>query len=211
MFSLDQRRLYLCVGMREDMESFLPAVIKGGVDIVQLREKLQSFSQQRDTAILMSAICADLGVPFIVNDDPHLALEVKADGVHVGQDDLAVSVVRDLLGPDAIIGLSTHATNEFSLGLRTSANYLSAGPISATPTKPGREGVGLEYAVHSTHQANRPVYVTGGVTAENIGEYVRSGLRHFVVVRALTEATDPLSAARALREALDQALLTVTI
>jgi thiamine-phosphate pyrophosphorylase len=211
MFSLNQHRLYLCVGMREDMESFLPAAIKGGVDIVQLREKLRPFSEQRATALLMSRICAHSGIPFIVNDDPTLALEVGADGVHVGQDDLAVSVVRDMLGPEAIVGLSTHSTDEFSVGLTTSATYLSAGPISATPTKPGRVGVGLTYAVDSTNRADRPVYVTGGVTAENIASYVHSGLRHFVVVRAITEAPDPFSAARALRESLDNALSTVTI
>jgi thiamine-phosphate pyrophosphorylase len=211
MFSLADRRLYLCVGMRDDMAEFLPAVITGGIDIVQLREKVLPFSEQRATALLMATICQEFGVPFIVNDNPELALEVRADGVHVGQDDLSVTAVRDLMGPEAIIGLSTHEPEEFTGGLATSATYLSAGPIAATPTKPGRAGVGLNYAVESTQRANRPVYVTGGVTEHNIGGYVHSGLRHFVVVRAITEAPDPGNAARLLRTALDAALSAVTI
>lgn len=211
MYSLETRRLYLCVGIREDMAEFLPAVIRGGVDIVQLREKIIPFSQQLTAAVEMAKICADLAVPFIVNDDPELALSSGADGIHVGQEDLSVEKVRQLLGPDAIVGLSTHASDEFTQGLTTSASYLSAGPVSPTPTKPGREGVGLEYAVQSTSRSDRPVYVTGGVTSENIGEYVKSGLRHFVVVRALTEASNPFEAARGIRLALDEALSTVTI
>lgn len=211
MISLDNRRLYLCVGMREDMTEFLPAVIKGGVDVVQLREKIVPFADQRDTALLMASICIDLGVPFVVNDDPTLAISVGADGVHVGQDDLTVAAVRELMGPDAIVGLSTHAESEFSEGLATSATYLSAGPIAATPTKPGRDGVGISYAVESTQRSNRPVYVTGGVTAQNVGDYVQAGLRHFVVVRALTEAAKPFNAARELRDRLDEALSAVAV
>lgn len=211
MDSLAKRRLYLCVGMRDDMASFLPDVIRGGVDIVQLREKIIPFRDQVGTATLMSSICREFGVPFIVNDDPTLALEVDADGIHVGQDDLPVSEVRTLVGEEKIIGLSTHAEAEFTAGLTTSADYLSAGPISATPTKPGRVGVGLEYAVTSTKRSDRPVYVTGGVTSENIASYVASGLRHFVIVRALTEAASPYEAARALRENLDEALSAVSI
>jgi thiamine-phosphate pyrophosphorylase len=211
MYSLDNRRLYLCVGLRDDMADFLPAVISGGVDIVQLREKVVPFTEQRETALLMGKICTELGVPFVVNDDPTLALSVHADGVHVGQDDLSVEAVRELIGPDAIVGLSTHAQREFSEGLATDATYISAGPISATPTKPGRDGVGITYAVDSTQRSNRPVYVTGGVSAQNIGDYVQAGLRHFVVVRALTEAATPFEAARELRDRLDEALSTVAV
>lgn len=206
MSDLSKRRLYLCVAHREDMTSFLPAVLRGGVDVVQLREKVRSDDQRLATSRIMVSICRDFAVPFIVNDSPELALEAGADGVHVGQDDVSVSRCRALLGDEAIVGLSTHATAEFDAALGERATYFSAGPIVPTPTKLGRPGTGLEYALECQRRSDRPVFVTGGVNAQNIGGLVAAGLRHFVVVRALSEAPDPESVARALRDALDSAL-----
>lgn len=206
MPDLAKRRLYLCVAHREDMTSFLPAVLRGGVDVVQLREKALSDDQRLATARTMASICRDYAVPFIVNDSPELALEAGADGVHVGQDDVGVAHCRALLGDEAIVGLSTHATAEFDAALGERTTYFSAGPIVPTPTKLGRPGTGLEYALECQRRSDRPVFVTGGVNAQNIGGLVAAGLRHFVVVRALSEAPDPESAARALRDALDSAL-----
>jgi thiamine-phosphate pyrophosphorylase len=194
------------VGVRDDLEQFLPAVLRGGVDVVQLREKNLDLETQRRAALVMGPICHAFDVPFIVNDSPELALDVAADGVHVGQDDVSVERCRQLLGEGAIVGLSTHSTDEFTDALLHEATYFSAGPIEATPTKPGRVGTGVEYAVASQQRSPRPVFVTGGVTADNVGALVAAGLRHFVVVRALTESSDPEAAAQALRRALDQAL-----
>jgi thiamine-phosphate pyrophosphorylase len=206
VFDLGSRRLYLCVGVRDDLDQFLPAVLRGGVDVVQLREKTLDFDTQRRAALVMEPICHAFDVPFIVNDSPELAADVLADGVHVGQDDAGVERCRQLLGDGAIVGLSTHSTDEFNNALLEEATYFSAGPIEATPTKPGRVGTGLEYAVASQGRSSRPVFVTGGVTAHNIGGLVAAGLRHFVVVRALTESRDPEESAHALRRALDHAL-----
>lgn len=203
MFDLAQRHLYLCVPHRDDMAIFLPAVLRGGVDVVQLREKELPDERRLRTAHLMMPICRDFDVPFIMNDSPHLAATSGADGVHVGQDDVSVERCRELLGDDAIIGLSTHADAEFDAALTTAASYFSAGPVVATPTKLGREPTGVSYAVASQARSDRPVFVTGGVGADSIGAYVARGLRHFVVVRALTEAANPLAASRALRRALD--------
>lgn len=211
MIELSSRRLYLCVGIRDDMTSFLPQVIAGGVDVVQLREKFLDLTSQAKMAREMKKICAEFGVPFIVNDSPELALDVGSDGVHVGQDDVTVDYCRDLLGDEAIIGLSTHSENELALSLPQRATYFSAGPIEATPTKPGRVGTGHHYPVLATQRSDRPVFVTGGVNADNVSELVRLGLRHFVVVRALTESSTPGESARALRRALDAALSTVAI
>jgi thiamine-phosphate pyrophosphorylase len=194
------------VGVRDDLEQFLPAVLRGGVDVVQLREKNLDLETQRRAALVMGPICHAFDVPFIVNDSPELALDVAADGVHVGQDDVSVERCRQLLGEGAIVGLSTHSTDEFTDALLHEATYFSAGPIEATPTKPGRVGTGVEYAVASQQRSPRPVFVTGGVTADNVGALVAAGLRHFVVVRALTESSDPEAAAHDLRRALDQAL-----
>ncbi len=204
MPDLSARRLYLCVGVREDLAAFLRDVLEGGVDVVQLREKVRHVDVAR-AAALMGPICRDYGVPFILNDSPRLALDLGADGVHVGQDDATVDDCRDLLGPDAIVGLSTHADDEFDAALATSATYFSAGPVQATPTKPGRAGTGVDYAARCQSRSDRPVFVTGGVTKDNVAALAAAGVRHFVVVRALTEAADPRAAARGLRRAIDEA------
>ena len=193
------------------MATFLPAVLGGGVDVVQLREKIRPTSEQMDAAMLMGSICRWYDVPFIVNDSPELARAVSADGVHVGQEDVSVATCRALLGDEAIVGLSTHADDEFDAALYENATYFSAGPIVETPTKLGRAGTGIEYALRSQQRTGKPVFVTGGVSATNVGDLVTAGLRHFVVVRALTEAKDPGAAATQLREALDEALSAVTI
>ena len=206
MLELSNRNLYLCVALRPDMASFLPAVLRGGVDVVQLREKQRPDAERLEMARIMVPICHEFDVPFVMNDSPELALESGAAGVHVGQDDVSVSHCRDVLGDEAIVGLSTHSPDEFDAALSERASYLSAGPIVATPTKPGRTGTGLDYAVTCQARSDRPVFVTGGVDAANIAGLVAAGLRHFVVVRALCEASSPERAARELRDALDEAL-----
>jgi thiamine-phosphate pyrophosphorylase len=211
VYSLDQRHLYLCVPHRDDLATFLSAVLRGGVDVVQLREKDLDDDTRIADAKIMVPLCHSFDVPFLMNDSPELAVAVGADGVHVGQEDARVSHCRELLGPEAIVGLSTHSSDEFDDALNQSATYFSAGPIVATPTKPGRPGTGLNYAVASQARSDRPVFVTGGVNAENVADLVLAGLRHFVVVRALTEASDPEAAARRIRGALDTALLAVPV
>ena len=191
------------------MATFLPAVLRGGVDIVQLREKELPDAVRLATGRFMASICREFGVPFIMNDSPELALESGADGVHVGQDDVSVCHCRDVLGTDAVVGLSTHSSLEFDDALSQPATYFSAGPIVPTPTKLGRPGTGADYAVACQERSDRPVFVTGGVSAENIARLVSAGLRHFVVVRAICDSPDPEAATRTLRRALDVALENV--
>jgi thiamine-phosphate pyrophosphorylase len=203
--------LYLCTPDRPDLERFVAACIEGGVDIVQLREKHLEAKPLLGRARLVGAVCADLGVPFILNDRPDLALDVEADGVHVGQDDAPVSLARRILGPGALIGLSTHGESDLAgvtaaTGPDVDVSYISAGPVEPTPTKPGRPGTGLDYLRVATERSPVPVFVTGGVTPEKIPALAAVGVRHFVVVRYLTEADDPRKAARSLREAIDAAL-----
>ena len=142
----------------------------------------------------------------MLNDRPDLALECGADGVHVGQDDAPPSLCRRLLGPDALIGLSTHAPEQLAAAGREPVDYTSVGPVVATPTKPGRPGVGLGYVTHAAQRSSRPWFVTGGATPESVPPIVAAGGRRIVVVRWLSEADDPEQAARALRSALDRAL-----
>ena len=211
MFDLAARNLYLCVGAREDMTTFLPQVLRGGVDVVQLREKDLDDDARVDAARLMVPICRDFAVPFVMNDSPELASRVGADGVHVGQDDVSVARCRELLGEQSIVGLSTHTNAQFDEALAQPASYFSAGPIVATPTKPGRDGTGVDYALTCERRSDRPVFVTGGVTSTNVAALVRAGLRRFVVVRFLTQSPDPERSAREVRAALDAALSAVTV
>ena len=196
------RRLYLCTADRPDLERFLAACLRGGVDVVQLRDKVLPARLILERARLARAVCRDHGVPFILNDRPDLALDAEADGVHVGQDDAPAALARRLLGPNAIIGLSTHGPADLDASAAQPVDYLSAGPINPTPTKPGRPGTGLGYLRYATTTASRPVFVTGGVTPESVGEMAAAGATRFVVVRWLTEAADPEAHACALANAI---------
>ena len=210
MTGLGHRRLYICTADRPDLADFLVSCMRGGVDVVQLREKQLDARPLLARARMAAAVCADHGVPFVLNDRPDLALECGADGVHVGQDDAPASLARRILGPEAIVGLSTHAPPELDASVSEPADYVSAGPVSATPTKPGRPGTGLEYLRYAARTATRPWFVTGGVAPDTLPAMLDAGARRFVVVRWLTEASDPLKAARALREVIDETPLTLT-
>jgi len=203
MTGVADRRLYLCTADRPDLAGFLAACIAGGVDIVQLRDKRLNARPLLERARVAAEVCRDLGVPFLLNDRPDLALECGADGVHVGQDDAPPGLARRILGAGAIVGLSTHAPAEMEGAASEPADYLSAGPVSATPTKPGRTGTGLGYLRYATATATVPWFVTGGVTPDTVPAMADAGARRFVVVRWLTEAVDPAAAARLLRSAID--------
>lgn len=206
MSDLHQRRLYLCVGLMADLAAFVREAVRGGVDIVQLRAKDADDRRTLAAARELAPWCQRHNVPFIVNDRPDIAIAAGADGVHVGQDDLPVDVVRELVGHEAIVGLSTHAVAEFNAA-SPAATYLSVGPVEPTPTKPGRPGTGLGLLELTARFPDpRPRFVTGNVTAERIPTLVAHGARHFVVVRALTQARDPRAAALALRRAIEDAL-----
>jgi thiamine-phosphate pyrophosphorylase len=200
---LSARRLYLCTPDRPDLADFVTACVEGGVDVVQLREKHLEARPLLARAEVVAAICRTHGVPFVLNDRPDLARALGADGVHVGQDDVPAQVARDIVGPDAIVGLSTHGEADLQGAAGEDVDYISAGPVEPTPTKPGRPGTGLAYVTLATARSSVPVFVTGGVTPERIPALAAAGVRHFVVVRYLTEAPDAREAARALRAAID--------
>lgn len=200
------RHLYLCTADRPDLASFLDRCIAGGVDTVQLRDKQLDARHLLERGRLAARVCTERGVPFILNDRPDLALEVEADGVHVGQEDASPALARRILGPTAIVGLSTHAPSELRASRDEPVDYVSAGPVTPTPTKPGRPGTGVSYIAFAVANTSRPVFVTGGVTPESVPSLVAAGARHFVVVRFLTESDDPRGAAALLRAAIDRNL-----
>jgi thiamine-phosphate pyrophosphorylase len=204
------RRLYLCTADREDLEGFLRACIEGGVDVVQLRDKHLADADLLARARVAQRVCADLGVPFILNDRPDLAAELGADGVHVGQGDMAAARARDLVGADKIVGLSTHAPDQLETALSEPVDYISAGPVVPTPTKPGRPGTGLGYVNEVARRTAEsvppmPFFVTGNARPETVGAMVEAGATRFVVVRWLTETHDPARNARRLVDSIERA------
>ena len=143
------------------------------------------------------------GAPFIVNDDPDLARELRADGVHVGQDDMAPTEVRKRLGPDVIVGLSTHSREQIEAAHSEPVDYISVGPIWETPTKEGRPATGLDLIREAAETATLPWFAIGGVDPDNVGEVAAAGARRVCVVRAIRDAPDPGAAARSIVDVLD--------
>jgi thiamine-phosphate pyrophosphorylase len=186
-----------------DLPDLLRTAVAGGVQIVQLREKHLGDGELAAVADAARALCERLGALLIVNDRPAVALQAGADGVHVGQEDMGVAEVRELVGPDMLIGLSTHAREEIDAEDAALADYIGVGPVHETPTKPGRPAVGLELIRYATEHSRVPFFAIGGLDAGNLGAAIDAGARRAVVLRAITEAEDPRSAARALRELLD--------
>jgi thiamine-phosphate pyrophosphorylase len=197
---LASARLYMVCEERPD--AFLAAALRGGVDIVQLRIKDRSDRAIVDAGRRFAATCAELGALFILNDRPDLVESCRADGVHVGQDDVAVAEARALVGPSRIVGLSTHSPEQVDEAGAQDVNYIGVGPVHATPTKPGRLPVGLELVRYAAEHASVPFFAIGGINAGNVGAVREAGARRIAVVRALTEAPDPEQTARRLRAAI---------
>jgi thiamine-phosphate pyrophosphorylase len=185
----------------EDPELLLRAALNGGVDIVQLREKALPRREIEQSALTFRRLCDTYSALFIVNDDPHLARACGADGVHVGQDDMPVQEAREILGPDAIVGLSTHSKEQIAAAGEQPVDYISVGPVWETPTKEGRPGVGLGLVSHAAEHAAHPFFAIGGVDPYNAGEVVDAGARRLGVVRAIRDAEDPAAAAESIRRA----------
>ena len=196
-------RLYLCTPDRPDLAAFVTAVCDAGVDIVQLRDKHLDDRALFARAEVAREAAHAAGALFVLNDRPDLALACDADGVHVGQDDVPATVARRMVGPDVLVGLSTHAPDELAASATEPVDYVSAGPVEPTPTKPGRPGTGLDYIRLAAERSTHPFFVTGGVSPATLPTIAAAGATRFVVVRALTEASDPAAAAKELRRLID--------
>jgi len=208
---LERARLYLVCGAgsdgvrREDVElpDLIRSAVTGGVDIVQLREKRLGDDELTAIASAAAAMCSRLGSLLIVNDRPAVAAASGADGIHVGQDDLPPQEVRELVGPDMLVGLSTHTPAEIDAVDPSVVDYIGVGPVHETPTKPGRPAVGLELVRYAAANATVPFFAIGGLDAGNVSEVLAAGATRVCVLRAITGSGDPEAAARELCGILD--------
>jgi thiamine-phosphate pyrophosphorylase len=196
-------RLYFVCDARPpgDLEALLRAALTGGADIVQLREKELGRGEIERAAATFRRVADTFSALFILNDDPELARACDADGVHVGQDDVGAEQARELLGPDAIVGLSTHSEEQIADSADRPVDYISVGPIWETPTKEGRPGVGLGLISHAAERAPHPFFAIGGIDPSNAERVVRAGAERLCAVRAIRDAAEPGAAATALRQA----------
>jgi thiamine-phosphate pyrophosphorylase len=191
--SLATARLYLVCDARP--REWLAAAVRGGVDIVQLRDK----TLDDDGLISAAREFHDLGVPFILNDRPDLVEACGADGVHVGQDDMSPAEARAIVGTDRIVGRSTHAPAQAEAAdADPDVDYLAVGPVWETPTKLGRPAAGLDYVEYAARTVSKPWFAIGGIDATNLAAVTERGARRIVVVRAITQSDDPEAAARGL-------------
>jgi thiamine-phosphate pyrophosphorylase len=197
---LARARLYVVTDARRargDLADFLDSILSAGVDIVQLREKDAEGGDLVQWGNVFKDAASRHGALFVVNDRADVAVAVDADGVHMGQGDLAPEITRRLVGPDMIIGLSTHSEEGFQRASRH-ADYVCVGPVYQTPTKPGRPAVGVSLVEQAARHESRPWFAIGGINAETLGQVTQAGATRIVVVRAVTEAPDPAAAVRRL-------------
>ncbi|BBZ25495.1 thiamine phosphate synthase [Mycolicibacter hiberniae] len=212
---LAQARLYLCTDARRergDLAEFADAALAGGVDIIQLRDKGSAGEQrfgplEARGELAACEILADAarrhGALLAVNDRADIARAAGADVLHLGQDDLPLPDAREIVGPDVLIGRSTHDRDQVGTALVEAVDYYCTGPCWPTPTKPGRSAPGLELVRFAADRHDpKPWFAIGGIDLDRLGEVVAAGASRVVVVRAITAAEDPRAAAAALRAGL---------
>jgi thiamine-phosphate pyrophosphorylase len=201
-------RLYFVCEARphgQDPEALLNAAMSGGAGMIELRDREHPRNAVERSGHTFRRLANTYGALFIVNDDPHLALELRADGVHIGQEDMNPAEARRIMGSDAIIGLSTHSREQIEAAVDAPVDYISVGPIWETPTKEGRPATGLELVRTAAEVTRLPWFAIGGIDLGNANQVVEAGAERVCVVRAIRDAEDPRSAADALSAAVDPA------
>lgn len=187
---LSQSSLYLVTSPVENLYEVVESALQGGLKLVQYRHKDETDVVRYEQASKLKQLCHKYNALFLVNDRIDLALAVNADGVHLGQTDLPISVARQLLGKDKIIGKSTTNPEEMKNAIADQVDYIGVGPVYETPTKAGK-AAGLEYVRYAQENASIPWFAIGGIDETNIEDVVRAGATNVAVVRAIMVADNP--------------------
>lgn len=184
-----------------DAAAVTASLLAGGADLLQLRAKRHDPATIRRVAETLLPLCRAAGVPFILNDHPALAAEIGADGVHIGQDDGPLAAARVVMGPDKIIGRSTHSLDQARAALAEGFDYIGFGPLFPTPTKAGRPAIGLDDIASMEREvgARIPAFCIGGIKRANLAAVRAAGARRVVIVSELLQATDVQAATRQAR------------
>jgi len=185
---------------QKDLLEIAGEAIAGGVDCIQMREKTMPHEELISLGFALKECCRRHGVLFIVNDDPVLAHEIGADGVHVGQEDMvhfSIPATRRIIGKDKIIGVSTHSLEQFKLANDLDVDYIAFGPLFSTQTK--NYAIGTKDLPEVLRSAQKPVVCIGGINEQNISEVLGLGARNIAVIRRIMQAEDTTAAAKTLK------------
>lgn len=197
---LGDKKLYLITNSDKfnSDDEFLDAVasaLEGGVEIVQFREKNMPAKRMIELGKKIKQLCVEYSATFIVNDRADIAAIVGADGVHIGQDDMDVKSAREILGENAIVGVSTHTPEQALNAIEDGADYIVVGPVFTTSTKKDTNHVGLEYVKWVSENITLPAFGTSGINLENCSKIFDAGLKRIAVTRAIIYAASPCKAA----------------
>ncbi|TQQ83585.1 thiamine phosphate synthase [Halonotius terrestris] len=206
----DQWRTYLVTQQSlsegRSTEEIVEAAIDGGIDAVQLREKGTSAQDRIELGERLRELTSAADVDLLVNDRIDIAYAIGADGVHLGQSDPSVSTAREILGPEATVGVSVSTVSEARLAAISGADYLGVGAIYGTDSKPDAEtaddGLGVDQLARIVEAVKLPVVAIGGITPDNASGPIQAGASAVAVISAITAADDPEAATRELREAV---------
>ena len=180
------------------------AALKGGCTCVQLREKELSDAEFLEEAVKIHEICKHYGVPFIVNDNVDIAVKCHAEGIHVGQDDMKASCVRERVGDDMIIGVSAHTVEEAVEAVKNGADYLGAGAVFGSSTKQNAGAMKKETLISICEAVDIPVVAIGGINGKNLKELSHTGIDGVALVSAIFAADDIENTCRALRNLTEE-------
>ncbi|PZV26520.1 MAG: thiamine phosphate synthase [Snowella sp.] len=191
---LKAARLYLVTSPSENLFATVEASLKGGLTLVQYRDKNTDDLIRFQNAQRLCQLCHDYGALFLVNDRVDLALAVNADGIHLGQQDLPIAIARQILGPNRIIGRSTTNPQEMAKAIAEGADYIGVGPVYETPTKVGKAAAGLDYVSYAAQNSPVPWFAIGGIDQTNLGDVLKAGAKQVAVVREIMQSPNPTDA-----------------
>ena len=204
--ALTRARLYaiLDLGYVESgrAEAVTGDLIRGGADLIQLRGKKESSEELTRLAEKLHRLTSDAGVPLIINDYPEIARDVALEGLHLGQDDLAIAAAREIVRRDCWIGKSTHSVAQATVAVAEGADYIGFGPLFATPTKPDYQPIGLGDIQRVHEMVPRPIFCIGGIKLENLPAVLAAGAKRVVIVSGLLRSADIVAATRAAKQLL---------
>ena len=190
--------------LRRPVQDVVASAVRGGVTMVQLRNKSGDLAKIKEEALAIQSVLADSNVPFILNDYVELAAEINADGVHIGQEDMSAQQAREVIGPDKILGLTAFTPKHFAALDPSIVDYVGTGPFFPTLTKPDKFVLGAERFAQLAKDSPVPIVGIGGIAPENADQVMEAGADGVAMMRSISEAKDPEEGARQIFQKIGQ-------